>query len=101
MGVYVGYDQPKSLGKNETGGKVSAPIWGEFMKKAILKYKDEPILMPTNIDMVKIDAETGLLPSINSSQIIFEAFISGTAPTKFDVKPNKKDQLDDLDGQIY
>tara|TARA_B100000686_G_scaffold9436_1_gene9502 strand:+ start:16602 stop:18899 length:2298 start_codon:yes stop_codon:yes gene_type:complete len=101
VGVYVGYDQPKSLGKNETGGKVSAPIWGEFMKKAILKYKDEPILMPTNIDMVKIDAETGLLPSINSSQIIFEAFISGTAPTKFDVKPNKKDQLDDLDGQIY
>ncbi len=101
VGVYVGYDQPKSLGKNETGGKVSAPIWGEFMKKALIKYKDEPILMPSNIEMVKIDAETGLMPSINSNKIIYEAFITGTAPTKFDMKPSKNDELDTLDGQIY
>ena len=101
VGVYVGYDQPRSLGKNETGGKVSAPIWGEFMKNAIMKYKDEPILIPANIDMVKIDSETGLLPSISSNKIIYEAFISGTAPTKFGIGPNKNDQLNTLDGQIY
>jgi len=101
VGVYVGYDTPKSLGKKETGGKVSAPIWGKFMEKALLKYKSNPISIPENIDMVKIDADTGFLPNHASKNVYFEAFISGTAPTEKYNKPQSSEDKDILDGQIY
>ena len=101
VGVYVGYDQPKSLGIEETGGKVSAPIWGKFMEKALIKYKDDPISIPNTIDMVKIDAKTGLLPTLHSTDIIYEAFINGTAPNIFEENSDNIDNIDTLDGQIY
>jgi len=101
VGVYVGYDKPKSLGKKETGGKVSAPIWGKFMQKALLKYKSNPISIPENIDMVKIDADTGFLPNHASKKVYYEAFISGTAPTEKYNKPVSGEDKDILEGQIY
>ena len=71
------------------------------MEKALIKYKDDPISIPNTIDMVKIDAKTGLLPSLNSDDIIYEAFINGTAPNIFEENSDNIDNIDTLDGQIY
>ena len=102
VGVYVGYDLPSSLGDKETGGKVSAPIWGEFMKRALIKYPSSPFKIPDSIEMVKIDSVSGLLANSDSNKIIYEAFISGTAPKTYKTKSNgENENLKPLDGQIY
>ena len=102
VGVYVGYDMPSSLGSKETGGKVSAPIWGRFMKQALKKYPSSPFSIPENIEMVKIDALSGLLPNDKSSRTIYEAFITGTAPINSEILSNEKAiDLKPLDDTIY
>ena len=102
VGVYVGYDMPSSLGDKETGGKVSAPIWGKFMEKALLKYPSSPFKIPDNIEMVKIDPISGLLPSDNSKRTIYEAFIPGTAPLKSEeIQDEKIMDVKPLDDRIY
>ena len=102
VGVYVGYDLPASLGDKETGGKVSAPIWGKFMKQALIKYPSSPFSIPENIEMVKIDALSGLLPNNKSSRTIYEAFITGTAPLNSEILSNEKViDLKSLDDTIY
>ena len=102
VGVYVGYDMPSSLGEKETGGKVSAPIWGKFMKQALKKYPSSPFSIPENIEMVKIDALSGLLPNNKSSRTIYEAFITGTAPLNSEILSIEKAiDLKPLDDTIY
>ena len=102
VGVYVGYDMPSSLGEKETGGKVSAPIWGKFMKQALKKYPSSPFSIPENIEMVKIDALSGLLPNSKSSRTIYEAFITGTAPLNSEILSIEKAiDLKPLDDTIY
>ena len=102
VGVYVGYDLPASLGDKETGGKVSAPIWGKFMKQALKKYPSSPFSIPENIEMVKIDALSGLLPNTKTRKTIYEAFITGTAPLNSEILSNEKViDLKPLDDTIY
>ena len=102
VGVFIGNDMPSSLGKKETGGKVAAPIWGNFMKKALLLYPSSPFKIPKNIEMIKVDHQTGLLPTSKTNKIIYEAFISGTAPTTYKIKPSGDiKNLKPLDGKIY
>ena len=58
--AWIGYDDPKSLGNNETGGRVALPIWMQYMSTAL---KDEPIakfIAPEGIVTEKINPETGL-----------------------------------------
>ncbi|MDA0781873.1 MAG: penicillin-binding protein 1A [Rickettsiales bacterium] len=82
IGVYVGFDTPRSLGRNETGASVALPIWKEFARQALQNEPDLPFRRPSGVKLVKIDAKTGLLPSPDTpkDQIIFEAFRAGTEP---------------------
>lgn len=82
-GVWVGFDNRQSLGKQETGARAASPIWVKFMDLAL---KDEPIedfSIPADIVMTEIDPETGLLPIKESSDAFTEFFKKGTAPTKY------------------
>ncbi len=83
VGVYVGLDNPASLGKRETGASVALPIWKEFMKEALANQPDVPFRRPDGISLIKIDAKTGLLPGPDTpnSRIIYEAFRAGTEPS--------------------
>ena len=78
VGVYVGYDHPKSLGYKETGSKVAVPIFKEFMKKALFKKNKIPFRIPSGISFVKIDPYTGL--QTNNKNGIMETYIQGTEP---------------------
>jgi penicillin-binding protein 1A len=78
VGVYVGFDQPKSLGYKQTGSAVAVPIFKEFMKEAQVNPSKIPFRVPSGISFVKIDPKTGLVSKI--SEGMFEPFIIGTEP---------------------
>ena len=60
VGVFVGYDTPKHLGKGMTGGHVAAPIFGNFMKMALADKKAVPFRIPPGIKLVRVSLRTGL-----------------------------------------
>lgn len=80
VGVFVGFDEPKSLGKRETGGSVAAPIFGEFMREALKNTPPTPFRVPPGIKNVRINAETGRAAMPGDKAIIWEAFVTGTEP---------------------
>ena len=76
IGVYVGFDEPASLGRYETGAKTALPIFKKFIKNVVKKKEALPFKIPKNINLVMVDAETGLRPNINTKKIIYESFKS-------------------------
>ncbi len=74
IGVYVGFDEPKSLGRYETGAKAALPIFKKFVERAIKKKDALPFKVPKNISLVMVDAETGLQPNSNTKKVIYESF---------------------------
>ena len=78
VGVYVGYDMPKSLGYKQTGSAVAVPIFKNFIKEAKINVHKIPFRIPSGLSFVKIDPETGLV-SKNSNGVL-EPFVVGTEP---------------------
>jgi penicillin-binding protein 1A len=76
IGVYVGFDEPKTLGRYETGAKAALPIFKKFVKRVIKKKEALPFRIPKSINLVMVDADTGLLPNLNTKKIIYESFKS-------------------------
>ena len=74
VGVYIGYDNPRSLGKFETGSKTALPIFKEFIKKTANTNNARPFKVAENIKMMVVDAKTGKKASSKTKQAIFEAF---------------------------
>jgi len=74
IGVYVGFDEPKTLGKYETGAKAALPIFKKFVEKAVVKKDALPFKVPSTINLVIVDVETGLQPDINTKKMIYESF---------------------------
>ncbi len=81
VGVFVGFDKPRTLGLKQTGANVAAPIFKQFMELAIASKPPVPFRIPRGIRMVRIDAETGGLPGASTKRMILEAFKPGTEPT--------------------
>ncbi|WP_240476715.1 penicillin-binding protein 1A [Geminicoccus roseus] len=80
-GVFVGYDQPKSMGDHESGSTLALPIWTEIMEKALADTPPNPFRVPPGVQLVRIDAASGALPGPSTKDVILEAFLPGTAPT--------------------
>ena len=74
IGVYVGFDEPKSLGKYETGAKAALPIFKKFVKKVVKKKDALPFKIPKNISLIIVDEENGLEPSADTKKTIYESF---------------------------
>ncbi len=74
VGVYVGYDSPKRLGKYETGSKTALPIFKDFIKNAVNNYEARPFKTAKGIKMVVIDAETGKKADFGSKKTIIESY---------------------------
>jgi penicillin-binding protein 1A len=80
VGVYVGYDNPRSLGASATGGALAVPIFQDFMRVALADRPAVPFRVPTGIKLIRIDPRTGLRAGAGSGGAILEAFKPGTAP---------------------
>ena len=74
IGVYVGYDEPSSLGKFETGARTAMPIFKNFVKDAIKKESARPFKIPKGIKMLVVNSITGERASYSDESIIIEAF---------------------------
>ncbi|HEX7381569.1 MAG TPA: PBP1A family penicillin-binding protein [Nevskiaceae bacterium] len=57
--VWVGFDQPRTLGRREFGAQVALPIWMDFMKQALAGVPDQPPIQPPGIASISIDPTTG------------------------------------------
>jgi penicillin-binding protein 1A len=80
-GLYVGYDQPRSLGDRATGGTISAPIFRDFMMEALKDKPATPFRIPPGIRLVRVNYKTGqrVQPG-DTGLVIWEAFRPGTEP---------------------
>ncbi|MBU2260644.1 MAG: PBP1A family penicillin-binding protein [Proteobacteria bacterium] len=102
-GVWVGFDQERTLGKHEVGGRAAAPIWLYFAEKALQGQPVEAFTVPEGIVFVKVDPKTGAPAGPSTRGAIFESFLEGTTPEnaqtvdaanipggvkKFDMDPN-------------
>ncbi len=74
IGVYVGMDNPASLGKHETGAKTAMPVFKDFIKKAVKKKDTRPFKVADNITMMVVDPLTGKKASFASKKTIVEVF---------------------------
>ncbi len=74
IGVYVGSDNPKPLGKYETGAKTALPIFKDFVKKAIKKSEARPFKSAEGITMMVIDPVTGQKANFSSENTIIEVY---------------------------
>jgi len=80
VGVFAGFDTPRSLGKGEQGASVSAPIFKEFMKNALADKPAIPFRIPPGIRLVRVEATTGRPARSGDKRVILEAFKPGTVP---------------------
>jgi penicillin-binding protein 1A len=78
VGVYVGYDRPRSLGNSATAGRYAAPIFRDFMRQALKDTPDVPFRVPPGIKLVSVDPRSGTRATGSGS--ILEAFKPGTGP---------------------
>ncbi|MGE0822604.1 MAG: penicillin-binding protein 1A [Candidatus Binatia bacterium] len=79
-GVWVGFDEKRPLGKGETGGKVAAPIWTDFMKEALEGHPVNDFPMPDGITFAHINAATGKRATTIGRGAVLELFAKGTEP---------------------
>jgi penicillin-binding protein 1A len=90
-GVWVGFDDERSLGENETGSRAASPIWVTFMSKVL---KDKPVQdfpIPEGVEFAKIDPRTGQTGA--GRETILECFKEGTGPVQ-EVKIQSKTPTD-------
>ena len=73
IGVYIGYDNPRTLGKFETGSKVALPIFKDFIENALYQEDFKEFQIPENIYLTSINYDTGIKSSANDKNVITEA----------------------------
>ena len=76
--AWIGFDQPASLGRGETGGHAALPIWIDYMRTALRETPDQPLMPPPNVVRVLINSETGKPTTPDDPQAMEEYLIQGT-----------------------
>lgn len=83
--VWVGYDTKRTLGREMTGAAAALPIWMQIVQNGLDAgwWKEgEQFSQPPGVTMEEVDYQSGLLPGPGSGQVIEEAFVSGTEPSR-------------------
>ena len=73
VGVYIGYDNPKTLGRYETGSKAALPIFKDFIENSLFKEDFNDFKVPENIYLTNLNYDTGLRSSTGDKNTIVEA----------------------------
>ncbi len=93
VGVFIGYDTPKDMGKRETGSSVSVPVFKAFMAEALQGKPNIQFRVPPGVRLVRVQAESGELARPGDRNVILEAFRPGTEP-----QPGERSHV--LDGSM-
>ena len=105
-GVWVGRDDNEPLGSRETGARAAAPIWKDFMVKALANRPPQDFPTPPGVVFTRIDPRTGGLAGPFTNDAFFEAFKEGTAPVQeasgpYPQPPTEADTQDFLESQSF
>ena len=73
VATYLGFDEPRTLGRRETGATAALPIFYDFAAKALVGTPDTPFRTPRGIKLVRINYQTGLPATPNDKSVIVEA----------------------------
>ena len=92
VGVFVGFDAPRTLGRRETGSSVAAPVFRDFMEAALRDRPATPFRIPPGIRLVRVEAATGLVARGPGKGVILEAFKPGTEPVSADPAAGTADE---------
>jgi penicillin-binding protein 1A len=98
-GVWVGFDDQRSLGDREAGATAALPIWVTYMKEALPLVPAGSFIIPDDIVFAKIDPESGLLAPPGDEDAAVEVFIKGNEPTQYltpQAKPAQFYRLDEM-----
>ncbi len=82
VGVYVGFDNPRTLGRGETGTSAAAPVFGAFMRDALGKEPAAPFRVPPGMSFLRIARTSGEPAAAGDGDVILEAFKPGTEPRR-------------------
>jgi len=82
VGVFVGFDSPRSMGRGEEGSSVAVPIFRDFMREALKDENTTPFRIPEGVRLVRVDPLTGQLATAGTKNTILEAFRQGSFPNK-------------------
>jgi penicillin-binding protein 1A len=91
---WVGYDQQRPLGNQETGSKAAAPAWVDFMLQACEKLPAQYFHIPDTLEFHPVDPKSGLLVQEDSQSIYIEMFAPGTAPSTYSIDAQKNQATD-------
>jgi penicillin-binding protein 1A len=80
VGTYIGYDNPRPMGRGRTGGELAAPIVADFMRMALRDKPATPFRVPRAIELMPIDAKSGKRAIFGKEGVILEAFKPGDEP---------------------
>jgi len=82
-GVWIGFDELKSLGRRETGARAAAPIWSQYMQAALAELPRLPFTVPPEVRWRRVDKRTGMLPRLGEEEgVHLECFAPGSEPTE-------------------
>ena len=82
-GVWVGFDEKRTLGEKEVGSRTALPAWITFMSEVRENQPVEDFSVPSNIVFVPVDRHTGYPSHSSGKDVILEAYISGTEPAGY------------------
>ncbi len=100
--VWVGFDQDRSLGDGEEGGRTAVPIWTYFMHEALAGAPLRGVPLPDGIVTARINPQTGLLASADDPNAIMEKFIEGNLPKPEVYEgPNAPNTMNDGDKPLF
>ncbi|MHA1599683.1 MAG: penicillin-binding transpeptidase domain-containing protein, partial [Alphaproteobacteria bacterium] len=81
VGVFIAFDEPRTLGPRETGSSVAAPVFRDFMAGALRDQPAIPFRIPSGIRLVRLNVDTGRVARAGDRKVILEAFKPGTVPS--------------------
>ncbi|MHB8534713.1 MAG: penicillin-binding protein 1A [Sulfuricaulis sp.] len=76
--AWVGFDQPASLGRGETGARTALPIWIDFMRAALQGDPEKPLIPPPDVVNITINSDTGKPTTADDPLAMPEYFVQGT-----------------------
>ncbi len=82
-GVWIGFDEPRRLGKNETGGHTALPAWKSFIESYMSNKPEVHFQPPSNVVIIPVDLDTGLRATPECPRTVLQAYLPGTEPVEY------------------
>ena len=91
--LYCGFDDPRSMGRYETGSRAASPIWVSYMRSVLSRYSRRGFRKPEGVVMADIAARNGKLAGSDTEKSYLLPFRKGNVPDRVDTGERKDRQM--------